>query len=184
MTQRRVLTTIGAAALGVGVVLGGAATMPALAQDATPPVTAPAASTTGQTSAQPASDQEAQRAQAYDQFVASLAKELGDDESTVDASIRTTLKQQVDARQTAGDIDKVQAAAMKAAIDASDAPLFLGLGGPGGMHGGNRGDGAEGFGPGRGPRGGAQSQPAAQPGNEAPANQSGSSAAPATGADI
>jgi hypothetical protein len=173
MSHRRLLTTVGAAALGVGVVLGGAATTPlAQAQQATPPA---AATTSSSTASQPQATRDQQQKDAYDAFVASLASQLGVDASKVDTAIRTTLKQEIDARQADGDIDKVEAAARKAAIDASDAPLFLGLGGPGGMHGfdGGRGDA------GRGPRGGGPGQPAPKPGDDGAANQPGDDGAAA-----
>jgi hypothetical protein len=170
------LTTIGATALGFGIVIGGAAEMPAArAQEAGPAQT------------QPASDFDAQRAHACDAFVAALASELGDDEAAVDAAIRTALKQHVDERQAAGDLDAEQAAAMKAVIDVSEAPLFSGFGGRGGMHDFDGHDGTLGPGgrdrfEGRGPRGGFDdgigdlpgngTSPATLPGNGGPADQS------------
>ena len=132
MTPRGLLTTIGATALGFGLVIGGASAISdVFAQTATPPAAeVPAQSTQGQRT-----DFEAQRAQAYDSFVATLASELGSDKATVDAAIRKALTQQVDERAAAGDIGVEQAAAMKAVIQVSKAPLFLGFGGRGGMHG-------------------------------------------------
>src|SRR5215217_5794080 len=131
MTPRGLLTTIGATALGFGLVIGAAPAIPdVFAQEATPPaIEAPTQSAQGQRI-----DFEAQRAQAYDSFVASLASELGSDEAAVDAAIRTALTEQVDERATAGDLGAEQAAAMKAVIDVSEAPLFLGFGDRGGMH--------------------------------------------------
>jgi hypothetical protein len=128
MTPRGLLTTIGATALGFGLIIEGAPTIPdVFAQEATPPAAeAPARTEQGQRI-----DFEAQRAQAYDSFVASLASELGSDETAVDAAIRTALTQQVDERAAAGDIGAEQAAAMKAVIEVSQAPLFLGFGGHG-----------------------------------------------------
>jgi hypothetical protein len=132
MTPRGLLTTIGATALGFGLVIGGAPVIPdVFAQDATPP----AAVAPAQTEQEQEFDFEAQRAQAYDSFVAALASELGSDEAAVDAAIRTALTQQVDEREAAGDLDTERAAAMRAVIEVSDAPLFLGFGGRGGMHG-------------------------------------------------
>jgi hypothetical protein len=132
MTPRGLLTTIGATALGFGLVIGGTSPIPdVFAQAATPPAAeAPAQSAQGQRI-----DFEAQRAQAYDSFVAALASELGTDKTAVDAAIRKALTQQVDERAAAGDIGVEQAAAMKAVIQVSQAPLFLGLGGHGGMRG-------------------------------------------------
>jgi hypothetical protein len=143
------LTTLGAAALGVGVIVGGAAR--SYAQDAaTPPAAA-------QTEAQdPRAAFEAEHAQAYDDFVAALAGELGSDEAAVDAAIRTALTQAMDDRLAAGEIDGERAAAAKAVIQVSDAPLMAGFGGPGG-HGGFEGRGrGHGWGSGdeRGEKGG------------------------------
>jgi hypothetical protein len=132
MTPRGLLTTIGATALGFGLVIGGTSAIPdVFAQAATPPAAeAPAQSAQGQRI-----DFEAPRAQAYDSFVAALASELGSDKTAVDAAIRKALTQQVDERAAAGDIGVEQAAAMKAVIQVSQAPLFLGFGGHGGMRG-------------------------------------------------
>ena len=143
MTPRGLLTTIGATALGFGLVIGGApAIADVFAQDATPP----AAEAPTQTEGEREIDFEAQRAQAYDSFVAALANELGNDEAAVDAAIRTALTQQVDEREAAGDLDIERAAAMRAVIEVSAAPLFLGFGGHGGMHGfdGRHGPGGRG----------------------------------------
>ena len=143
MTPRGLLTTIGATALGFGLVIGGAPAIPdVFAQDATPPAAvAPAQTEQGQEI-----DFEAQRAQVYDSFIATLASELGSDEAAVDAAIRTALTQQVDEREAAGDLDIERAAAMRAVIEVSEAPLFLGFGGHGGMHGfdGRHGPGGRG----------------------------------------
>jgi hypothetical protein len=131
MTPRGLLTTIGATALGFGLIIGGApAISDVFAQEATPPAAeAPAQTEQGQRI-----DFEAQRAQAYDSFITALASELGSDKAAVDAAIRKALTQQVDERAAAGDIGTEQAAAMKAVIQVSQAPLFLGFGGRGGMH--------------------------------------------------
>lgn len=143
MTPRGLLTTIGATALGFGLIIGGAPEIPdVFAQDATPPASvAPAQTEQGQVV-----DFEAQRAEAYDSFIAALASELGSDEAAVDAAIRTALTQQVDEREAAGDLDIERAAAMRAVIEVSEAPLFLGFGGHGGMHGfdGRHGPGGRG----------------------------------------
>ena len=142
MTPRGLLTTIGATALGFGLIIGGAPAIPdVFAQEATPPASqAPAQTEQGQKT-----DFEAQRAQAYDSFVTALASELGSDKAAVDAAIRTALTQQVDERAAAGDLNAEQAAAIKAVISVSQAPLFLGFGGHGGLqgfddHGGRHGD--------------------------------------------
>lgn len=143
MNRRNVLTTLGATALGASVLFGGA--INSFAQDAdTPPAVA----------LEDIQDEraafEAERAQAYNDFVAALAGELGDDEAAVDAAIRTALTQAVDARLAAGEIDEERAAAAKAVIQVTDAPLMAGFGGPGGPggfqgRGGGRGHAGLGF---------------------------------------
>jgi hypothetical protein len=80
----------------------------------------------------------------YQEFVAALATNLGvTDAATVDTAIRTTLKGLVDAELAAGDIAANDATELKAAIDASVAPIrvggFGGHGGMGGMNGGRGG---------------------------------------------
>ena len=169
MTPRGLLTTIGATALGFGLILGGAPAIPdVFAQEATPAAEAPAQTEQGQEI-----DLEAQRAQAYDSFIAALASELGSDEATVDAAIRTALTQQVDEREAAGDLDLERAAAMRAVIEVSEAPLFLGLGGHGGMHGfdGRHGPGGRGGGDDRDQD---DESPAGLPGDDDVSNQSAS----------
>jgi hypothetical protein len=132
MTPRGLLTTIGATALGFGLVIGGAPVISdVFAQESTPPAAEAPASTREELKA----EFEAQRAEAYDSFVAALASELGSEETAVDAAIRTALTQQIDEREAAGEIDLERAAAIRAVIEVSEAPLFLGFGGPGGMHG-------------------------------------------------
>ena len=179
MTPRGLLTTIGATALGFGLIIGGAPAIPdVFAQDATPPASqAPA-----QTEQGPRANFEAQRAQAYDSFVAALASELGSDKTAVDAAIRTALTQQVDQRAAAGDLNAEQAAAIKAVISVSKAPLFLGFGGHGGLqgfddHGGRHGDTDRDGGEDRGQDGdlpGDDDSTAGLPGNDAVSNQSAS----------
>jgi hypothetical protein len=132
MTPRGLLTTIGATALGFGLIIGGAPSLPdVFAQEATPP----AAEAPAQTEQEQEIDFEARRAQAYDSFVTALASELGTDETAVDAAIRTALTQQVEEREAAGEIGIERAAAMRAVIKVSEAPLFLGFGGRSGPHG-------------------------------------------------
>jgi hypothetical protein len=179
MTPRGLLTTIGATALGFGLIIGGAQAIPnVFAQDATPPASqAPA-----QTEQGPRANFEAQRAQAYDSFVTALASELGSDKTAVDAAIRTALTQQVDQRAAAGDLNAEQAAAIKAVISVSQAPLFLGFGGHGGMqgfddHGGRHGDTDRDGGEDRGQDGdlpGDDDSTAGLPGTDAVSNQSAS----------
>lgn len=150
MNRRNVLTSLGATALGVGVLFGGAAS--SHAQDAVTPPAAAQADTQD-----PRAAFEAKRAQAYNDLVAALAGELGDDEAAVDAAIRSALTQVIDDRLAAGEIDDVRAAAAKAVIQVSDAPLMAGFGGPGehsGFEGrGGRGHGGPGFGDERDDRG-------------------------------
>ena len=123
MNRRNVLTTLGATALGASVLFGGAVNT--FAQDAdTPPAVAQADTQDVRAAF------EAERAQAYNDFVAALAGELGDDEAAVDAAIRTALTQAVDARLAAGEIDEERAAAAKAVIQVTDAPLMAGFGRP------------------------------------------------------
>ena len=150
MIPGRLATTIGAAALGVGLVIGGAAAAPAVfAQESTQAVEAPA-------QAEPGAEFEAQRAQAYDSFVAALASELNVDEAAVDAAVRSALRAQIASQEASGWLDADQVAEIQAMIDAAEAPLFLGMGGPGGFAGQGRMHGFEGRhgdGP-HGPRGG------------------------------
>src|SRR5918995_3215230 len=102
MTPRGLLTTIGTTALGFGLIIGGAPAIPdVFAQEATPP----AAEAPAQTAQEQRIDFEAQRAEAYDSFIAALASELGSDETAVDAAIRTALTRQIDEREAAGDLD-------------------------------------------------------------------------------
>jgi hypothetical protein len=164
MNRRHVLTTLGATALGAGVLFGGTAS--AFAQDAT---TQPAVAQAN--TQDPRAAFEAERAQAYVAFVAALASELDDDEAAVDAAIRSALIQAIDNRLAAGDIDEERAAAAKAVIQVSDAPLMAGFGGPGGHGGfvgrGGRGHDGPGFGDERGdkemPRLGDDDAPGALP---------------------
>lgn len=178
MNRRNMLTTLGAAALGVSVLVGGASA--SFAQDAATP---PAAT---QTEAQdPRAAFEAERAQAYDDFVAALAGELGSDAAAVDAAIRTALTQAIDDRLAAGEIDEERAAAAKAVIQVTDAPLMAGFGGPGGHGGFERGGGRGhgwGFGDEKGmPRLGDDGLPGALPSAPgAPAADNDSASAPVT----
>ena len=85
----------------------------------------------------PAAGSDATTSTAYQDFVDALAANLGiGDPATVDAAIKTTLKQQVDDRLAAGEISANQATALKERIDAGDFGPFLfghgrGIGGPG-----------------------------------------------------
>lgn len=148
MTPRGLLTTIGATALGFGIVLGsGAVTQPTYAQEETPGITAPARDDRF-------AEVEQQRAEHYDAFVATLASELGADEADVDAAIREALKAQL--AQLAGEenIDADVVAELESMIDESEAPLPIGLMGPGGRGGMHhfKGGRFEGRGEGHGPR--------------------------------
>jgi hypothetical protein len=132
MSPRSLLATIGATALGFGLIIGSVSMSPdVFAQESTP--------ATGTTRA---ADREAQRVAAYESFVAALASELGTEEAAVDAAIRAALADQIDAQEAAGELSVEQAAAMRAVIEVTEAPLPLGK--SGGRHGFD----------GRGPRGG------------------------------
>lgn len=139
VNRRNVLTTLGATALGAGVLFS--SVVPSLAQDAP---TAPAVADVD--NVDPYAAFEAERVQDYEDFVAALAGELSDDEAEVDAAIRAALIQAVDVKLAAGEIDEERAAAAKGVIQVSDAPLMAGFGGPGG-HDGFRGRGVRGHGP-------------------------------------
>lgn len=77
---------------------------------------------------------------AYQDFVNALAANLGiSDPATVDAAIKTTLKQQVDAELAAGNISANEATALKQRIDAGDFGPFLFGHGRGDGHGGPQG---------------------------------------------
>jgi hypothetical protein len=144
--KRVFVTAVGTTALGLGLVIGTATAIPtALAQETTPGVENPARVAQD-------GDPEARLAQAYDSFVAALASELDSDETAIDAAIRTALKQQIEELAAAGDLDAEQVAALQERIDAAEAPLFLGFGGPGGPRGMHGFDGRGGMH--HGPRGG------------------------------
>jgi hypothetical protein len=132
MTSRRFLTTIGATALGLGIVIGGGANAPLVfAQEETTPATESAAQ------ADPAGDLEESRVEAYNAFVASLASELGVNDAEVDAAIRTALKEQLAQAEEEGNLDAELATELEQMIDEAEAPLpfgMIGMGGRGGMH--------------------------------------------------
>lgn len=103
----------------------------------------PTAGAGGSTEVTAASDRQAEREADYAAFLEALAINLGvADGETVDAAIRTTLKQMIDQRLAAGEISADLAAELKAAIDAGrylggfHIPGFGGFDG----HGGPRGD--------------------------------------------
>ena len=159
VNRRNVLTTLGATALGAGVLFS--SIVPSLAQDA---ATAPAFADLENLN--PSAAFEAERAQAYEDFVAALAGELGDDEAEVDAAIRAALIQAVDVKLAAGEIDEERAAAAKAVIQVSDAPLLAGFGGPVG-HPGFKGRNVRGHGQGGPGLGGERSgDPQSRPGDD------------------
>jgi hypothetical protein len=130
--KRVIVTAAGTTALGVGMVIGAATgSLDALAQETPPGMETPARVAQD-------GDPDARLAQAYESFVAALASELDSDETAIDAAIRTALKQQIAEMAAAGGLDADQAVALQERIDAAEAPLFLGFGGPGGpgrMHG-------------------------------------------------
>jgi hypothetical protein len=183
MTPRGLLTTIGAAALGLGIVFGGTTAPPAFAQEETPAVEAPAQRAQ-------AGNMEEMRAEAYDAFVAALASELGADDAEVDAAIRTALKEQIAQQEEAGNLDPEMASELEEMVDSAEAPLpfgMLGMGGHGGMHV-FKGGRFEGRGEHHGPRGGfddrddsndaapeSESVPATLPSGDDAADQSASS---------
>jgi hypothetical protein len=89
----------------------------------------------------------------YQDFVKGLAANLGESDTTkVDQAIRTTLKQEVDAKVTSGDIAGKVADAIKAKIDSPDFPqdMFgvMAMMHPGMMHPGVMHPGMSGHGPG------------------------------------
>ncbi|MEA2526425.1 MAG: hypothetical protein QOF73_3652 [Thermomicrobiales bacterium] len=140
MNRRKLVVGGGASALTLAVA-GLAAQRSVDAQDATPGAgtATPSTGTGGPDTTQ----NDAQTR--YQDFVAALAANLGiADASGVDAAIRTTLKQLVDAEFAAGNISADEATARKERIDSSDSPLGLGGfgrhgGGPGGRDGKHRG---------------------------------------------
>ncbi|HKG24005.1 MAG TPA: hypothetical protein VKB09_00065 [Thermomicrobiales bacterium] len=127
MNRRRFV--VGGSASAVALTMAGLAAQRAVnAQDATPvPSTSTATPGTTQNEAQ----------SGYQEFVAGLAANLGvADAATVNAAIRTTLKQLIDAEFAAGNISANDATALKAAIDAAESPLRIGgFGGRGGIGG-------------------------------------------------
>lgn len=137
MDPRRLWTAIGATALGFALVVG--------------TILAGALGTTAQTTApevEDASLDSDMRVLMYNDFVASLGSQLGSDASTVDAAVRTALKQSVDGQQAIGNLTTERAAAQKAVIDVTDVPLMLGAH-RFGQGGDPRGDGPGGNAPGR-----------------------------------
>jgi hypothetical protein len=148
MTSRRFLTTFGATALGLGIVIGDGATAPLVfAQEETTPAVESAAQ------ADPAGDLEESRVEAYNAFVAALASELNVDDTAVDAAIRTALKEQLAQAEEEGNLDAELVAELEQMIDEAEAPLpfgMIGMGGRGGMHG-FKGGHFEGRGEHRGP---------------------------------
>lgn len=157
MTPRSLISTIGATALGFGLLIGGVS-QGVYAQDGTP--VAGSSTTAATSAAAPAATREdqmaafqAERAASYEAFVQSMADQLSLPTDQVDTAIRESLKAAVDTKLAAGDIDKERAAAAKAVIDVADAPLALGFGGPGMGGPGGPGMGGPG-GPGMGGPGG------------------------------
>ena len=129
----------GAAGLGLATLVGGTLVR---AQD-TPDTGdgTPTTETDGTTDE--TSTNEAEAGARYDDFVSRLAGNLGiTDSSQVDAGIRTTLTDLVDARLAAGEISANDADAARTAIADSPTPL-------GGLFRAGHGDGPGGFGRGR-----------------------------------
>jgi hypothetical protein len=111
-----------------------------LAQEATP--TASDDEDGGETDVEPADvDFEREIGDAYDNFVAKLAEQLGDtDAATVDTAIRNALKAMVDQEFDEGNISRNLATEIKERIDESEAPIATAMagaviarGGPGGI---------------------------------------------------
>ncbi len=82
-------------------------------------------------------DADATRTQAYDDFLAKLAANVGvADPAQVDIAIRTALKQMVDERQAAGELTAEESTALKERIDAAAVPLRSAVGRDHGFHDG------------------------------------------------
>jgi hypothetical protein len=64
-------------------------------------------------------------------FLNDAAEELGVEPSELSAALKSALKKRVDAAVEAGRITKAEGDRIKARIDAGEAPLFSGFGGPG-----------------------------------------------------
>jgi len=129
MKGRALLTTVGATALGLGIVVGGITTGGAFAQDTSTPD-----GDAGQQAFMQA------QTEAYTAFIGNVAGDLGDDPAAVDQAVRDALKQQVQDRFDAGEITEEEAAAAIAVIDVTDVPLPVGMLAFGG-HGPMGGDG-------------------------------------------
>ena len=94
----------------------------------------PGAGTEETTDAGTVTDRQAEREARYAAFLDALAVNLGvADGETVDAAIRTTMKQMIDEQLAAGEISANLAAELKAAIDSGDYPVGLHLPGMGGF---------------------------------------------------
>jgi hypothetical protein len=109
------------------------------AQEATP--TATDDEDGGETDVEPAdADIEREIDEAYDNFVAKLAEQLGDtDAATVDTAIRNALKAMVDQEFDEGNISRNLATEIKERIDESEAPLATAMIGAMAIRGGGRG---------------------------------------------
>lgn len=135
MKRHALLTTVGATALGLGIVVGGITTGGAFAQDTSTPD-----SDAGQQAFMQA------QTEAYTAFIGNVAGDLGDDPAAVDQAVRDALKQQVQDRFDAGEITEEEAAAAIAVIDVTDVPLPVGMlafGGHGPMGGERHGRGGD-----------------------------------------
>lgn len=135
MKGRALLTTVGATALGLGIVVGGITTGGAFAQDTSTPD-----GDAGQQAFMQA------QTEAYTAFIGNVAGDLGDDPAAVDQAVRDALKQQVQDRFDAGEITEEEAAAAIAVIDVTDVPLPVGMlafGGHGPMGGERHGRGGD-----------------------------------------
>jgi hypothetical protein len=140
--NRRTLVAKGSASAFALTLAGLAANRAVNAQDATPE---PGTTDNGNGTTGTQETPENSAATQYQEFIAALATNLGvADATTVDTAIRTTLKGFVDAELAAGDLAANDATEMKEAIDAAEAPIWIGgfgRGGGLGRHGGMKSDG-------------------------------------------
>ena len=132
LDRRTLVTTLGTAGLGLGLIVAAAGGAPgALAQDASTPALAQDESGSGEGEVRERLRSDEMRTELYAEFTAALADELGIGNSDeVDAAIRVAMMTVVDARVDDGLLTAGQAEALKTLIATSDVPL-----GPGPMFG-------------------------------------------------
>jgi hypothetical protein len=125
------VTTLGTAGLGLGLIVATASVPAALAQEAATPALAQDESVVEQGEVQERGPSGEMREELYVEFTAALADELGiGNADEVDAAIRVAMMTVVDARVDDGLLTVGQAEALKVLIATSDVPL-----GPGPMFG-------------------------------------------------